>query len=258
MLPTVTEFFDRYSDVLRSPAAPFTRDPRLLMAQDGDVAVYYAPLEYVNPQARIVLVGITPGPTQMAIALHAARDALACGASPMDALRIAKQIGAFSGEPLRGNLLRQLEHWGLHHWLGLRDAAALFGSAADRVQTTSLLRYPVFVRGEDYRGSPDMTRHPLLRRELLAHFVEEVRVLPEALFFPLGPKVQQVMARLVAEGLLPGERVWPGLLHPSGNNTYRIQYLLGDRSAPPPHVTRCEDYDAGRSRFRQRYLQIAA
>lgn len=258
MHPTRLDLFDRYRSVLQSTTAPVTRDHRLLLAQDGDVAAYYAPFDYVNSRARIVLVGITPGPTQMAIALHAARDALQHGATALDAVRIAKQIGAFSGEPLRGNLLRQLEHWGLHHWLGLRDAAALFGSAAHLVQTTSLLRYPVFVRGQDYRGSPDMHRHPLLRSQLLEHFVREAQSLPDALFFPLGPKVQQSMARLVAEGLLPARSVLPGLLHPSGNNTYRIQYLLGDRRTPPPHMTRCEDYDAGRARFRRQYLDTAA
>ncbi|WP_338417802.1 DUF3987 domain-containing protein [Stutzerimonas balearica] len=29
------------------------------------------------------------------------------------------------------------------------------------------LRYPVFVKDYDYRGSPDMTKHPLLRKYLL-------------------------------------------------------------------------------------------
>lgn len=113
MQPTRLDLFDRYRSVLQSGSAPVTRDPRLLMAQAGDVAVYFAPFDCVNPQARIVLVGITPGPTQMAMSLHAARDALAQGASALEAARIARQIGAFSGEPLRGNLPRQLEHWGV-------------------------------------------------------------------------------------------------------------------------------------------------
>lgn len=53
------------------------RDGRLLMDSDGAVKIYYAPFEYINPEARIVLVGITPGPTQMVNANNEARQALA-------------------------------------------------------------------------------------------------------------------------------------------------------------------------------------
>lgn len=60
--PTRSGLFDRYCSVLLSDSAPVTRDPRLLMAQDGDVAVYYALFDFVSPQACISLVGITPGP----------------------------------------------------------------------------------------------------------------------------------------------------------------------------------------------------
>ena len=37
----------------------------LLLAQEGSLSVYnYAPFEWVNRQAKVVLVGITPGRTQ--------------------------------------------------------------------------------------------------------------------------------------------------------------------------------------------------
>lgn len=103
-------------------------DPRLLMDASGDVKIYYAPFEYINPSARIVLVGITPGPTQMVNANNEVRRALQSGKSSTEAIQPAKSVGAFSGEPLRSNLINQLNHWGFHKWLGLGDSADLFST----------------------------------------------------------------------------------------------------------------------------------
>ncbi|WP_341325816.1 hypothetical protein [Methylotuvimicrobium sp. KM2] len=60
-----TQFFEKFSSVLTSSNPPVVRDPRLLMEENEGIKIYYAPFEYLNPEARIVLVGITPGPTQM-------------------------------------------------------------------------------------------------------------------------------------------------------------------------------------------------
>lgn len=249
-----TTLFQKFQGVLRAPDSPIVRDPRLLVDQDGPLQVYYAPFEYINPTARIVLVGITPGPTQMANANAEARRVLLAGGSDFEAIRTAKQVAAFSGEPMRSNLIKQLDHWGFHRWLGVKDAAEFFEGEQKLLQTTSLLRYPVFVNGDDYRGTPDMTRHPLLHRQLLSGFVEEVRALPDAVFLGLGPTVQKVLDKLVNDRVLPADRVIGGLLHPSGNCTYRINYLIGSRNAPPPHATNPVPYDAGRAAFASKYL----
>jgi hypothetical protein len=169
-------------------------------------------------------------------------------------MRSAKRIAAFSGEPMRSNLIKQMDHWGFHRWLGLASAAQLFDGEQSLLQTTSLLRYPVFVGDEDYRGTPDMTRHPLLRQHLMKGFVEEVRSLPNAVFVGLGPAVQKVLTRLTADGVVPAERVIAGMLHPSGNCTYRINYLVGPRDCPVPHATDPRSYDAGRFAFAAKYL----
>jgi hypothetical protein len=250
-----TSHFQKFQSVLRSPEPPIVRDPRLLMDQDGALQVYYAPFEYINPTARIVLVGITPGPTQMVNANAEARRVLLAGGSDTESIRTAKQVAAFSGEPMRSNLIKQLNHWGFQRWLGVKDAAEFFEGDQKLLQTTSLLRYPVFLNGDDYRGTPDMTRHPLLCKQLLSGFVEEVQALPNAVFLGLGPAVQKVLDKLVSDHVLPADRVIGGLLHPSGNCTYRINYLIGSRNAPPPHATNPVPYDTGRSAFTDKYLR---
>jgi len=109
-----TDLIEKYASILCGSTPPVVRDPRLLMDTSGDVKIYYAPFEYINPCARIVLVGITPGPTQMVNANNEARRALQSGKSSTEAIQAAKSVGAFSGEPLRTNLVNQLNHWGFH------------------------------------------------------------------------------------------------------------------------------------------------
>lgn len=247
---------EKYASFLCQTKPPIVRDSRLLMDSSGPVSIYYAPFEYINPSARVVLVGITPGPTQMVNANNEARLALQAGKSSAESIRIAKNIAAFSGEPLRGNLIRQLNHWGFHQWLGLNNSSDLFSTCRHLVQTTSLLRYPVFINDDDYRGSPDMTKHPLLRKHLLENFVVEVEELRDAVFVGLGPQVQKVLDRLIHERVLKPNRVIGGMLHPSGNCTYRINYLVGERNSPIPHATNPAPYDQGRREFRKRFLGL--
>ena len=40
--------------------------PEFMLAEDGPLQMYYAPLDFINSQARVAIVGITPGWTQMA------------------------------------------------------------------------------------------------------------------------------------------------------------------------------------------------
>jgi len=201
------------------------------LGQNGPLTSHYIPFDHVNPSARLVLVGITPGFTQWKNAMREAQRQLRAGASVDVAHRAAKQTGAFSGA-MRPNLIGLLDHIGLHQWLGLTSCDALFGSANQLVQTTSILRHPIFVDGQNYNGSPSMVRSPFLCAQIEAHFAEETRALNKAVFVPLGPKVSEGLDWLVQRGLIPSDQILHGLPHPSGANAERISYFLGrkDRS----------------------------
>lgn len=198
------------------------------MAQDGAVSVYYAPFEWVNPQARVVLVGITPGKTQAANALGEAQRAIQSGVPDAEVLKRAKATGAFSGA-MRPNLVSLLDAVGLQKWLGLASCGDLFGSAAGMMQTASVLQFPVFVDGENYNGTPDPTKHLLLREMIAQHFGKTCAQLPEAVFVPLGPVPSKVLAWLATQGAVHPSRVLDGLPHPSGANAERIKYFLGQK-----------------------------
>lgn len=257
-----TNLFDRFAPVIRSLTAnemggsASLRD-KLLLAKEGDVEVCYAPFEYINPQARVVIVGITPGHTQMVNALREARRQLDQGASNVQAMIAAKRTGAFSGA-MRPNLITLLDGIGLQRWLGLPSCEALFGSAANLVQTTSVLRNPVFVGGENYNGTPVMTKHSLLKEQLLTYFGQDVQALPNAVFIPLGDKVADALEYLAEKNLLSPDRILSGLPHPSGANAERIAYFLGKKRREDLSAkTNPDKLDRARAEMIGRVLKLA-
>jgi hypothetical protein len=199
--------------------------PSLLLDKADDLEVYYAPFDYVNPQARVVLVGITPGLQQAVNALNAARSALQAGMPVGEAARIAKNTGSFSG-PMRKNLVDMLDHIRLNQKLGLGSCGELFTTATGMVHFTSMLRYPVFHQSADYSGSPAVLTRPLLRRQVQAHFAQELMQLPDAVIVPLGPKVLEVVNWLAGQGVANPAHILDGMPHPSGANAERIAYFL--------------------------------
>lgn len=189
----------------------------------------YAPLEYVNPRAKVVIVGITPGLTQLVNAVVELRRQLDAGMDREGCLRSAKTTGAFSGA-MRPNLIDLLDAVGLQSALRISTCASLFGDAADLVQTTSVLRNPVFLRGGNYNGTPSMMTTPFLRAQLLDHFGQDVKNWGDAVFVPLGHRTAEALEFLAGEGLIARSRILDGLPHPSGANSERIAYFLGRKS----------------------------
>lgn len=191
-----------------------------------DGVIQYAPFDFVNPDARLVLVGLTPGRQQAVNALNAAAEALRTGADPASAKLAAKHTGSFSGA-LRTNLIDLLDHFGVQQLLGLGSCAALFADRGELVHFTSVLRYPVFnTDGSNYNRSP--LAHPELERCVREGFFAELRQLsPTALFVPLGDRAGEALRLAVHEDRIAADRVLNGLVHPSGANAERIAYQLG-------------------------------
>ena len=185
----------------------------------------WAPFDHVNPRARVVIVGITPGRQQMVNALQTCHTRLAAGESTEAALAAAKVHASFSG-PMRSNLVALLDDIGIARILGLHSTAALWADASDLVQFTSALRYPVFVDGKNYSGQPNMLRQPALNAQLERWIGAEMRALPDAIYVPLGPKVGTALSALAKSVGVPDRQILAGLPHPSGASAERIAYWL--------------------------------
>lgn len=198
----------------------------LRMRQQGPWESYYAPFDHVNPHARVVLVGITPGLQQTGNALRALQQELRRGTPDAIALEVAKGVASFSGT-MRKNLTDMLDAIGLPQVLDIASTTALFGARADLVHYTSALRYPVTLKGKNYGGSPGIIGNAFTQYELSRWFAAEARTLPDALYVPLGPAVTDALDSMASAGAMNADRILSGLPHPSGANAERIAYFVG-------------------------------
>jgi hypothetical protein len=185
--------------------------------------MYYAPLEAIHRSARIAIVGITPGFQQMEIAIRFARESLLSGGTDSDACTEAKAHASFAGS-MRTNLIAMLNGIGLREALDIPDCGRLFDTFQSQLHTTSAIRYPVFVRGENYTGhTPRPLRHTVLREMLFTVLAPELSAVPDALIVPLGKAVEECLSVLISSGLLSPDRCLFGFPHPSGANGHRKQ-----------------------------------
>lgn len=225
--------FENYRALIRNAPHFSTTAPlpdSLLLKKEGKISIYYAPFEYVNENARIVLVGITPGLQQAANALNAAKIGLEKGSSSEDILKAVKSAASFSG-PMRTNLISMLDYVGIHNKLGISSTALLFSSHAHLVQMASILKNPIFVDGGNYSGSPSMIKTPLLRESIQEFFVTEIcNKLKKPIFISLSPKVTEALEWLASQKIISENQILSGIPHPSGANAERIAFFLGNKS----------------------------
>lgn len=201
----------------------------LLLSSEGNLSVYYAPFDYINSQAKITICGITPGFQQAVLALNKVKEQLLTDATIDEAKKKAKETASFGGA-MRNNLISMLDYIGVHKKLGIASSELLFTSHTHLVHYTSALRYPVFINGENYNGTPNMISNEFLRSHLDKYLIEEIQSLPEnCLYVPLGPKVTEAFTHLAAKGVIKTMQVLDGIPHPSGANAERINYFLGKK-----------------------------
>jgi hypothetical protein len=223
--------FDRFKDAIRDLPARIDRATLLSdtfrLYSDQQLTIYYAPFDRVNTRARLAIVGVTPGWTQMEIGYRTARQGLLDGSEDDEILASAKRAVSFAGS-MRTNLVTMLDALGLPEVLGA-STRSLFDERSDLLHTTSAIRYPVFVDGANYTGH----RPRPLDSSILAAFVEErldaeLASAGSALIIPLGDAVERCLDFLVRRDHLPRERCLFGFPHPSGANGHRAR-LFSER-----------------------------
>ena len=218
----MTPRFDDYMGKIRAlPADPGESDvidKRFLLAREGRVEVFYAPLHGYTRGARVIILGLTPGISQMVQAFREARQLLYEGWEGQALFGEIRRRMAFLGT-MRANLIAMLDEIGVARQLDLETTADLFAEASDQLHSTSLLRYPVLRDRRNYSGSPRVASSSLLREMARANLQPELDRLPDALVVPLGRAVETALVYL---GLDANRRVLRGFPHPSGGNGHRV------------------------------------
>lgn len=198
------------------------------------LSCFYAPFEHINHDAKIIIVGITPGKTQMNRSLTGIQQALASGQDLDQAIKSVKQFASLSGS-MRAKLVDMLNRLGYADLLNIDCCSQLWAERHDLVHFCSVLKYPIFVKGKDYSGQPGLFNVPELKNLLFEQFVTDLKTVnPQAVIVPLGEMVANTLMRLEDEGHLlqsltrfEGKVISPP--HPSGANAESIALILREQ-----------------------------
>ena len=200
-----------------------------LLDKENNIEVYYAPHnEYINSEAKIFIIGITPGFQQMSTAIAMARKELEYNNNIEEMQYKCKVAGRFSGS-LRKNIISMLDEIRLKNVLHLNSCSELFGKKDYLLHTVSLIPYPVFVKKQNYTGhTPKLIKSEFLMKYIYDHFINELRQLDDyrdVLLIPLGKAVEEVLDKLEKEGYIDNKQILRGFPHPSGANVNRLNQL---------------------------------
>ena len=196
---------------------------------DSKIMIEKSGMDYVNPKAKVVIVGITPGNSQM----EASRD----GKSE----KAIKWENAFAGV-MRPNLVKMLDAIGVNTLLKIATCDTLWTTDFDKVQMTSLLRNATYYKGKMFKGTPSILKTPKLKDELMSGFVKhDCRECKDAiLYVALGRTVKVVLECLEQNKKLSAPIVT--IPHASGFNGGRIAVFLKQR--PPKDANTSEEHAA--------------
>src|SRR5699024_3265260 len=114
---------------------------------------------------------------------------------------------------------------------GIPNSSHLYGTNRNFLHTTSIIKYPLFIKGKNYtEHQPPIDRSSLLRHYAYAEFPAELtHITPPSLIIPLGKTADHVISRLAKEDKLPNHTYLTGFPHPSGANGHRVRQLQRQR-----------------------------
>lgn len=225
----MSNYLDVFKNEILNPTSLDVQHPSLRISTNENFTTQYAPFDYINRDAQIVLLGITPGSFQANAALSRLKTDLIKNVAHTQALKNAKEFASFSG-PMRSNLVKMLDAVGVQNLLSIETCASLFESHSELVHFTSALRYPVFHGGKNYSGTPAILSSEYLKDSVNTWLAEETKLLSNALWVPLGKEPTSAIEYLMHKGLVPAKNIILGLPHPSGANAERIAYFLGNKA----------------------------
>ena len=186
-----------------------------LIKREDNIEIYYAPFDYINSKAKIMIVGITPGLQQMLQSFEAVNE----GRS----LKEVKDLSSFKGS-MRTTLIKYLDALNINKKLRIKSCESLFNINSKYLHSTSLIKYPVFNKGKNYSGS-GLLKKKILLDFLEAHFVKELKKLDKTIIVPLGNTVSSTIDYLNNEFKLNLKCFLKGFPHPSGLNVRKdIQF----------------------------------
>lgn len=180
--------------------------------------------DYVNKDAEVMILGITPGPNQ--------------AVNVEDAKRLSKKElkrkYAFSGTLMRKNLIDELNYILLNKFLNIKDCKSLWEDDFSRVEMTSLLKNAVYKNNESktpFNETQKINKIEQLKNEFENGFKNDCKKYKNLrIIIALGKKIKIIIDELQKEGIIDSSVKILSIPHPSGGNNGQVSYFLGRSS----------------------------
>ena len=176
--------------------------------------------DYVNSEALIVIVGITPGNSQL------------LGERENKNKKEIKLENAFAGK-MRKPLIKMLDYIGVNALCSISSCASLWNEDFYKVEMTSLLKDATYIVRKDgnkqmFKDVSRIDKSPKLKKMFNDGFLTDCEKYKNVkLFVACGPGVYDVLKGLHKHGSINVPII--GIAHPSGANAGRIACFLGDK-----------------------------
>ena len=194
---------------------------KFLIAKKDNIKIYYAPFDYINPKAKIMIAGITPGLQQMLQSYEVINQG--------KSLKKVKDLSSFKGS-MRTGLIKYLDELEVNKKLKIKSCESLFNKNSKYLHTTSLVKYPVFDKGKNYSGV-NILKKKILIEFIEKNFLKELKTLKKAIIIPLGNTVSSTIEYLNNKYDLKLACFLKGFPHPSGANARKnIQFKENKRN----------------------------
>ena len=188
---------------------------KFLINTENNIEIYYAPFDYVNPKAKIMIVGITPGFQQMQQSFEVINEG--------KSFKEVKDLSSFKGS-MRTTLIKYLDDLKVNKTLKIKSCESLFDKDSKYLHTTSLVKYPVFDKGKNYSGV-NILKKKILLDFIEKNFLQELKTLKKSIIIPLGNTVSSTIEYLNNKYDLKLTCFLKGFPHPSGANARKnIQF----------------------------------
>ena len=197
------------------------KDKNFLLKKDKNIEIYYAPFDYINSKAKIVIVGITPGLQQMLQSYEVINQG--------KSFKEVKDLSSFKGS-MRTGLIKYLDELKINDILKIKSCERLFNKNSKYLHTASLVKYPVFDKGKNYSGA-NILKKKILLDFIEKNFLEELKTLKKSIIIPLGNTVSSTIEYLNNKYKLKLSCFLKGFPHPSGANARKnIQFKENKRN----------------------------
>ena len=194
---------------------------KFLVKKEGNIKVYYAPFDYINSKAKIMIVGITPGLQQMLQSFQVINEG--------KSLKEVKDLSSFKGS-MRTSLIKYLDELEVNKKLKIKSCESLFNKNSKYLHTTSLVKYPVFDKGKNYSGV-NILKKKILLDFIEKNFLQELKTLKKSIIIPLGNTVSSTIEYLNNKYDLKLTCFLKGFPHPSGANARKNIQFKENRSS---------------------------